>query len=74
MLVVIQVLSTTLIKKERERSQHAHPPSSDNPILIDPLDKLREVSAMRDVTMQDLVKTLKPTKEDVLLIQNMSIG
>ena len=59
--------------QERERSQHAHPPSSANPVLIDPLDKLREVSAMRDVTVQDLVEALRPTKEDVQLIQNMSI-
>ena len=60
--------------QERERSQHAHPPSSANPVLIDPLDKLREVSAMRDVTVQDLVEALRPTKEDVQLIQNMSVG
>lgn len=32
--------------QERERNQHAHPPSSANPILIDPLGKLHEVSAL----------------------------
>lgn len=32
--------------QERERNQHAYTPSSANPVLIDPLDKLRELSAM----------------------------
>ena len=60
--------------QERERGQHTHPPSSANPVLIDPLDKLCEISASRDVTVQDLVEALRPTKEDVELIQSMSIG
>ena len=60
--------------QEKERSQHSHSPSSANPVLIDPLDKLREVFATRDVTVQDLVDALKPTKEDVDLIQSMTIG
>ena len=33
------------IDEEREKSQHAHPTSSDNPVLIDPLDKLCEIFA-----------------------------
>ena len=60
--------------QEKERSQHAHPPSSANPILIDPLDKLHEIFITKDATVQDLVEALKPMKEDVDLIQNMTIG
>ena len=37
--------------QERERSQHTHPPSSANPVLIDPLDKLHEISATQDATV-----------------------
>ena len=59
---------------EREKSQDAHPPASANPVLIDPLDKLLEISGTQDVTVQDLVESLRPTKEDVDLIQTMNVG
>ena len=59
--------------QERETNRHAHPPSSANPLLIDLFDKLWEISSSRDVTVEDLVESLRPT-QDVDLIQNMSVG
>ena len=38
------------------------------------LDKLCELCANRDVNVSDLVEALKPTAEDVQLIQSMSVG
>ena len=60
--------------QESEKNQQAFPSSSRNPVLIDPLDKLCEICANRDVSVSDLVEALRPTAEDVQLIQNMSIG
>ena len=60
--------------QESEKQQQAYPPPSSNPVLIDPLDKLCEICAARDVTVSDLVEALKPTAEDVQLIQSMSVG
>jgi len=42
--------------------------------LIDPLDKLTEIFASRDVTVDDLIDALQPTDEEVQLIQEMSVG
>ena len=61
-------------KQEGERSVQSVPPPSANPVLIDPLDKLRDVASTRDVTVDDLVEALKPTAEEVELIQAMSVG
>jgi len=41
------------------------------PVLIDPLDKLSEIFAVREVTVDDLVDALKPTSEE---FQEMSVG
>ena len=60
--------------QESDRSQQAFPSPSANPALIDPLDKLCEICADREVNVRDLVESLKPTAEDVQLIQNMSVG
>ena len=60
-------------KQESEKNQQPFPTSSCNPVLIDPLDKLCEICANRDVSVSDLVEALRPTA-DVRLIQNMSIG
>ena len=60
--------------QEAERCQQAVPPSSSNPVLIDPFDKLCKTAATRDVTVNDLVQALKPTAEEVQLIQSMSVG
>ena len=43
-------------------------------MLIDPLDKLSEIFTVREVTVDDLVDALKPTSEEVQLIQEMSVG
>ena len=61
-------------KQEEERSLQSAPPPSANPVLIDPLDKLSDIAAIREVTVDDLVESLKPTAEEVELIQTMSIG
>ena len=60
--------------QESEKNQQAFPSPSSNPVLIDPLDKLCEICANRDVNVSDLVEALRPTAEDVQLIQNMSVG
>jgi len=62
--------------QETEKCQQAAPPPSANLIIIDvyPLDKLCEITATRDVTVHDLVHALKPTAEEVKLIQGMSVG
>ena len=62
------------MQQESERCQHAIPLPSCNPVLTDPLDKLTEIAATRDVTVLDLVHALQPTTEEVKLIQEMSIG
>ena len=41
--------------------------------MIDPLDKLAEITASREVTVCDLIDALKPTDEEVCLIQEMSV-
>ena len=61
-------------KQEEERCLQSVPPPSGNPVLIDPLDKLRDIVSVRDVTVDDLVQALKPTAEEVELIQAMSVG
>ena len=61
-------------KQEEDRSLQSVPPPSANPVLIDPLDKLRDIASTRDVTVNDLVEALKPTAEEVELIQAMSVG
>ena len=72
MLVEIQVSSTTLnMKKKGAYNQFLH---LGNPVLIDPLDKLCDIVSVRDVTVDDLVQALKPTAEEVELIQVMSVG
>ena len=43
-------------------------------MLIDPLDKLCDIASSQDVTVDHLVKALKPTAEEVELIQTMSVG
>ena len=50
------------------------PPSSSNLVLIDPLDKLLEIAATKEVSVDDLVETLRPTAEEVELIQSISVG
>ena len=60
--------------QESEKNQQAFPSPSSNPVLIDPLDKLCEICANRDVNVSDLVEALRPTAEDVQLIQSMSVG
>ena len=42
--------------------------------MIDPLDKLSEIASSREVTTSDLIDALKPTDEEVCLIQEISIG
>ena len=49
--------------QEAERYQQATLPPSLNPVLIDPIDKLGEIAATHDVTVNDLVDALKPTAE-----------
>ena len=61
-------------KQEEERSLQSAPPPSANPVLIDPLDKLSDIASIRDVNVDDLVEALKPTAEEVELIQVMTIG
>ena len=61
-------------KHEEERCLQSVPPPSGNPVLIDPLDKLRDIVSVRDVIVDDLVQALKPTAEEVELIQAMSVG
>jgi len=61
-------------RQESEKQQQTFPPPSSNPVLIDPLDKLCQICADRDVTVSDLVEALRPTAEDVQLIQSMSVG
>lgn len=61
------------MKMESERSQHAISHLGENPVLIDPVDKLSEMLAVRDVTIDDLIHTLEPTDEEVQLIQEMSV-
>ena len=60
--------------QESLKNLQTFPSSSSNPVLIDPLDKLCEICADRDVNVSDLVEALKPTAEDVQLIQSMSVG
>jgi len=60
--------------QELEKNQQAFLSPSSNPVLIDPIDKLCEICADRDVTVSDLVEALRPTAEDVQLIQSMSVG
>ena len=60
--------------QESLKNLQTFPSSSSNPVLIDPLDKLCEICADRDVNVCDLVEALKPTAEDVQLIQSMSVG
>ena len=43
-------------------------------MLIDTLDKLCDIASSQDVTADDLVQALKPTAEEVELIQAMSVG
>ena len=43
-------------------------------LLIDPLDKLSEIFAVQDVTVDNLVDALQPTSEELQLIQEMSVG
>ena len=62
------------MKMELERSQHAISHLGEYPVLIDPLDKLSEILAVRDVTIDDLIHALEPTDEEVQLIQEMSVG
>jgi len=42
--------------------------------LTDPLDKLCEITTTRNATVHDLVHALKPTAEEVQLIQSKSVG
>ena len=60
--------------KQEERSLQSVAPSSSNPVLIDPLDKMLEISATREVSVDDIVEALRPTAEEVELIQSMSVG
>ena len=60
--------------QEAERSSQSVLPASNNPVLIDPIDKLCDLAATRDISVDDLVQALTPTKEEVELIQCMSIG
>ena len=60
--------------QEVERCQQAVPPPSSNHVLIDPLNKLCETATTHEVTVNDLVQALKPTAEEVKLIQSMSVG
>ena len=61
--------------QEVERCQQVVPPPSTNPVPIDPLDKLCETASTHDVIIvNDLVQALKPTAEEVNLIQSMSVG
>jgi len=67
MLAMDQVSNTTFAKRKREASKHIlH--LVLNLVLIDPLNKLREIFATRDVNAQDLVEALRSTKEDVDLM------
>ena len=61
-------------KEEQDRSLQSVPPPSSNPVLIDPLDKLLDVASTRNVSVDDLVEALRPTAEEVELIQTMSVG
>ena len=62
------------IKLESEHAQRATSHLGENPVLIDLLDKILEIFATCDVTVDDLIQALKPTEEDVQLIQEMSVG
>ena len=61
-------------KEEENRSLQSAPQPSSNPVLIDPLDKLRDIISTREVFVDDLVEALRPTVEEVELIQAMSVG
>jgi len=61
------------MKLESDRCQRVTSQLSDNPVQIDPLDKLSEIFAVRDITVDDLVEALKPTVEEVQLIQEMGV-
>ena len=43
-------------------------------MLIDPLNKVLDIAATREVSVDDLVEALRPTAEEVELIQSMSVG
>ena len=43
-------------------------------MLIDSFDKLLEIAATREVSVDDLVEALRPTTEEVELIQSMNVG
>ena len=58
-------------KEEENRSLQSAPQPSSNPVLIDPLDKLRDIISTREVSVDDLVEALRPTVEEVELIQAM---
>jgi len=61
-------------RQESQQRLHAIPLPSCNPVLIDPLDKLAEIVTSCKVTVYDLIDALRPTHEEVHLIQEMSIG
>ena len=60
--------------QEAERSSQSVLPASNNPVLIDPIYKMCDLAATRDISVDDLVQALTQTKEEVELIQCMSIG
>ena len=61
-------------RKQEERCLKSVPPPSGNPVLIDLFDKLCDIVSIRDFTVDDLVQALKPTAEEVELIQAMGVG
>ena len=60
--------------QEADRGSQSVPPPSNNPVLIDLIDKLRDLAATQDLSVDDLVEALKPTAEEVELVQSMSVG
>ena len=60
--------------QEVERCSQSVLPASNNPVLVDPIDKLCDLAATREISVDDLVQALKPTAEEVELVQCMSIG
>jgi len=57
------VIQAFNIKKKKDHCRLFLPP-----VLINPLNKLLEIAATREVSVDDLVEALRPTAEEVGLI------
>jgi len=61
-------------EQQRVESMSVAKCNETHTLMEDPLDKLVAISLMRDLTVDDLVKALSVSMEEVELIQMMTIG